>query len=1221
MPTIRRIAVLAALTAMANTGAEAAVPPARRDLAEVKAVLAQAPKPPSKLRPLNIMLVANRKDHGAHEHDYPRWMERWKVLLGGKRTSGGSPTMYGITAHLPPGPKPGARNVRVETAADWPTAQQLERADVVVAFMGTGGIWNEAKLRDLKALLDRGKGFVALHAAVIAEKPHARRLAELLGLAWEGGTTLFRHGALDLKITAKDDPITRGLPERIHFEDESYWPLVGDASRVKVLATADEAERGRLAPQPMFWTHTVGKGRVFNSILGHYSWTFDDPYFRILALRGIAWAAGESPYRFDPVVLAGARVTEKKPEVAKVKVAAPVAPDAADPDLLLWLDASDAGTLSAGADGKVSAWASKARRAPARLTAAGAKQPLLVRKALGGKPAVRFDGIDDVLREGAFRQSAREWTIALVVTPRSNAGSFRALLAAGKPGQDDFQTGLNLDLGPGQTPAFNSLNVEGIKGGGATNLRTDAAPFGSGQVLLISTGGGSSRLWVNGHEEEGRGASDAVTAMEELRLGGRFYMGAERGYFHGDISEVLVYRTQLAEPQRDGLIAHLMQKYGPDIQPPTSVALDPWDYLPAYDWGSTRRPLAPIDEWVAGAKSDARARKALEARLVEVAGDPANPAGARDYACRRLAIIGSAASVPALARMLSEPALAPIACFALERIPGSEAEKALIEALGTVPGKQRTEVVAALGSRRSRPAVRALAGLATAPDAATRAAVITALGNIGGPEAVSVLNEILARAQGAERTAAAGALLRCAEQYEAAGRKPEAAAVYRRLREKDVPESAQRAAVRGLILLKGAESGPTLVELLNGTPEARALALLLMREMEAPAPVIPLDDLHPEARALMLTVLADRGEKDQLPAVLASFTSQHPAVRIAALRALGRLGDASHVPALLDAVDAEDPDMAAAARSALAALSGPGVDAALLAAVDQGPVSSRAAAIEALGRRAHAPAAGALLRAAQGPEPTLRVAALKALGEVAGIGDVADLAAILTAAKDPTEAQEAEKALGVLHARLEEKDRWVEALLARLPGAAPDAKTALLRLVSLHGGPKALEAVKRAVNDPDEDVSDEALGLLVDWETVDAAEPLLAIAKAAANPVRKTLALRGYLRMAGRPAVPAARRLEMVRTGLDLAERDDDRRVALAALAGIPSLEALRIALPLLEQEALAEEAGAAVVAIGQKLLPEHQSEVREAADRVLQRVKSEEVRRQATDLRARAGN
>jgi type 1 glutamine amidotransferase len=40
------------------------------------------------------------------------------------------------------------------------------------------------------------------------------------------------------------------------------------------------------------WTFEKGKGRVFVSIFGHYTWTLDDPLFRTLVLRGIGWAAG-----------------------------------------------------------------------------------------------------------------------------------------------------------------------------------------------------------------------------------------------------------------------------------------------------------------------------------------------------------------------------------------------------------------------------------------------------------------------------------------------------------------------------------------------------------------------------------------------------------------------------------------------------------------------------------------------------------------------------------------------------------------------------------------------------------------------------------------------------------------------------------------------------------------------------------------------------------------
>ena len=69
-----------------------------------------------------------------------------------------------------------------------------------------------------------------------------------------------------------------------------------------ILARAEEDG----APHPQFWTtEPDGGGRVFVSIPGHYSWTFDDPLFRLILLRGLAWSTREPVDRFNPLVEAG----------------------------------------------------------------------------------------------------------------------------------------------------------------------------------------------------------------------------------------------------------------------------------------------------------------------------------------------------------------------------------------------------------------------------------------------------------------------------------------------------------------------------------------------------------------------------------------------------------------------------------------------------------------------------------------------------------------------------------------------------------------------------------------------------------------------------------------------------------------------------------------------------------------------------------------------------
>src|SRR4030095_11817890 len=121
-------------------------------------------------------------------------------------------------------------------------------------------------------------------------------------------------------------------------------------------------------------------------------------------------------------------------------------------------------------------WSNKSVQVGRKLTSDGEQQPVYTQKALGGRPALRFDGVNDVLRDTGFGQSARLWTVVLVVTPRSNGGNgqFHAILATNRPGQHDFVSGLNIDLGPSETSLFSALNLEGIKDApGATNLRSE----------------------------------------------------------------------------------------------------------------------------------------------------------------------------------------------------------------------------------------------------------------------------------------------------------------------------------------------------------------------------------------------------------------------------------------------------------------------------------------------------------------------------------------------------------------------------------------------------------------------------------------------------------------------------------------------------------------------------------------------------------------------------
>jgi type 1 glutamine amidotransferase len=205
----------------------------------------------------------------------------------------------------------GAAGVRVATADQWPSPEQWQTADAIVAFCYLA--WTPERIAQLGAYLDRGGGLAIVHSATWTRPQPSAEVAAVLGV---GGFQRWRHGAVALETARPEHPICLGLPRVLPLVDESYWPPTpsADAARVQILAASQEADgpgQAAASPQPMFWTYERGRGRVFACVLGHYSWTFDDPYFRLWLLRGIAWSARENPYRLDDLALRSAAVTDE----------------------------------------------------------------------------------------------------------------------------------------------------------------------------------------------------------------------------------------------------------------------------------------------------------------------------------------------------------------------------------------------------------------------------------------------------------------------------------------------------------------------------------------------------------------------------------------------------------------------------------------------------------------------------------------------------------------------------------------------------------------------------------------------------------------------------------------------------------------------------------------------------------------------------------------------
>ncbi len=190
--------------------------------------------------------------------------------------------------------------VTTEPARAFADLEALRRYRCIVLDYN-GPRWGEPAESNFLEAVRGGVGVAVIHAANNAF-PGWVEYEKLVGLLWRNGTT--GHGrfhAFDVRITDRDHPITRDLPDLVAHPDELYHRLVnvqGVENRVLATAFSREELGGSGAEEPMIIVRSYGKGRVFHTPLGHV-WrgvpetrrSHRDPQFRELVARGVEWAA------------------------------------------------------------------------------------------------------------------------------------------------------------------------------------------------------------------------------------------------------------------------------------------------------------------------------------------------------------------------------------------------------------------------------------------------------------------------------------------------------------------------------------------------------------------------------------------------------------------------------------------------------------------------------------------------------------------------------------------------------------------------------------------------------------------------------------------------------------------------------------------------------------------------------------------------------------------
>lgn len=211
----------------------------------------------------------------------------------------------------------------------------------VVVSNYNGDHWADETRKALEHYVADGKGGLVIVHAANNSFSGWQAYDRMIGMGWRGagygdrltldesgnekrvakgqgpGAGHGRQHAFVVAVRDRNHPITAGMPsEWLHAQDELYHGMRGPVENVHLLATAfcDKKTGGTGEHEPMIWTVSFGKGRVFHTPMGHDLTGMRCVGFIATLQRGTEWAATGKVTLPLPQNFPGASKTSSVPE-------------------------------------------------------------------------------------------------------------------------------------------------------------------------------------------------------------------------------------------------------------------------------------------------------------------------------------------------------------------------------------------------------------------------------------------------------------------------------------------------------------------------------------------------------------------------------------------------------------------------------------------------------------------------------------------------------------------------------------------------------------------------------------------------------------------------------------------------------------------------------------------------------------------------------------------
>ena len=610
----------------------------------------------------------------------------------------------------------------------------------------------------------------------------------------------------------------------------------------------------------------------------------------------------------------------------------------------------------------------------------------------------------------------------------------------------------------------------------------------------------------------------------------------------------------------------------------------------AYDYGKDEEVLTRLRDYVRAHRNSMESRMACEKQLVDFLTSDATLA-AKQAACRHLREIGTAASVPVLGKMLLQVKSSDMARYALEKIPGAEAEKALVQGLSKSDGKIRLGIITSLGDRGALSSVAHLERLLSGKDEAEAIVSAKALGKIASQEAISVLYESLVQSSGSMKDHVASSLLHCAEIQAANKETGMADEIFQRLIQAELTLPIRQAAMRGQIASSGEKARQKIINVLKSrNPDQYAPAIAMVKDFYDTSSIqevhVLLANLPVESQIQLLEVLSQFRDEGVRASVMAAVKSPDLLVRVAALKALKYAGNYTVVEFLASHAARSKGNEQLAARTSLWGLKcGLAHQTILTNLVKNLDEAIQHELIMAVKERRIKEGLHILLSKARYSSDRNRQQAILGLKNIASPSDLPLLVDLLLGMNKEADQMEMANTIASVASQIPRPIGRARAVMDKLESVTDvKGRKTLHRALGKIGDDSSLPILRTALKDDNPDVKDAAVRALAEWPTRVAKEDLLHIAKTSETPVHKILALQAYIRMIGmEPYRSPKSAVQSFKEVLDLA-RPEEKKLILGTLPAFACLDALDLAESLLQEKEIEAEAQLAIKKIKEKL-------------------------------------